>query len=270
MYILCHKNLYIYRQGNNIQRIQDITGATVMISPRNVPNNPLMKMITISGSPNQCEDALKEIHKTIEELRAFRARLKRQQSGGGHHNKHDRHHSHNNDHHGHHHNNHHNRDYHHNNNHHGHNNNDDDFNQNSHHRDYGTASYDPNFQYPESMYDEDLLPKIASGAVESGFCEIIIPNSVVGLIIGKNASNVKAMKDRTRCDIRVQKDEETLPDSDTRLVALRGCVQSIKAARQEIAKVIHVRVKYQNQHKVCLQYPYFLVMTTFATHLFFI
>lgn len=202
-----------------------------MISPRNVPNNPLMKMITISGSTQQCEDALKEIHKTIEELRAFRARLKRNQQG---HNKYDHHN--NRDHH---HSNHHS-----NNNYHHSNNNDDDFNNpNNHHRDYGTASYDPNFQYPESMYDEDLLPKIQSGAVESGFCEIIIPNSVVGLIIGKNASNVKAMKDRTRCDIRVQKDEETLPDSDTRLVTLRGCVQSIKAARQEIAKVIHVRVK---------------------------
>ena len=196
-----------YRQGNNIQRIQDITGATVMISPKNVPDNPLMKMITISGTSHQNEAALREIHKTIEELKAFRARLKRQQHGQ----------------------------------HNYHNSNNDLLDGNGHHRDYGTASYDPSFQYNlDPNIDESLLPELNSGAIESGFCEIIIPNSVVGLIIGKNASNVKAMKDRTRCDIRVQKDEETLPTCETRLVALRGCVQSIKAARQEIAKVIQV------------------------------
>merc|ERR1719464_1068623 len=110
----------------------------------------------------------------------------------------------------------------------------------SYHRDYGTASYDPNFVYPEYNFSEDMLPRLHSGAIESGHCEIVIPNAVVGLVIGKNASNVKAMKDRTRCDIRVQKDEETLVTCKTRLVALRGCVQSIKAARQEIAKVIQM------------------------------
>eukprot|EP01083_Nonionella_stella_P301410 1033833_1 len=62
----------IGKQGNNIQRIQDITGATVMISPRNVPDNPLMKMITISGSSMQCHDALKEIYQTIEFIKKQR------------------------------------------------------------------------------------------------------------------------------------------------------------------------------------------------------
>lgn len=110
----------------------------------------------------------------------------------------------------------------------------------SDHRNYATSAFDPAFQYPPSLYSDGDLPVVHSGTVESGFCEVLIANNVVGLIIGKSASNVKLMKDRTRCDIRVQKDEETLPNSNTRLVALRGCPQSIQAARQEIAKVAHV------------------------------
>jgi len=280
----CQIGVVIGKQSQNIHRIQDTTGALINISASNIPENPLMKMITISGTNRQCEDALIEIHKTIEELRVFRARLQRQRqhaaysqqqppaphphahahaqhqqsayhaSSGAYQSQHYEHPEHRQRvhggapsdeqyavvQHGH--------QVHHNNN----NNNSIDSSNSSlvgggvgaggvdHHRDYGTASYDPNFAYPENTLDEEVLPKISSGAVESGLCEIEIPNAVVGLIIGKNASNVKAMKDRTRCDIRVQKDEETLPDADIRLVALKGCVQSIKAARQEIAKVIHM------------------------------
>ena len=94
-------------------------------------------------------------------------------------------------------------------------------------------------QYQLPSFNEDLLPKIISGNIQSGFVEIEIPNNIVGLIIGKNASNVKAMKDRTKCDIRVQKDEDTPHDAKTRGVCLKGTVSSIELARQEIAKVIH-------------------------------
>lgn len=209
--------------GSNIQRIQELTGATMEISPQNVPNNPMMKMITVSGTPDQMEHALKEVYKTIDELLQYRAkqREERERRGLGYHRDRDHHRDHR-----------------------------DHFDRDrglynrygghSDHRNYGYAPYDPDFVYPEPVYDEDMLPKVASGAPESGFCEVIIPNSAVGLIIGKGAVHVKAMKDRTRCDIRVQKDEDTRPGTDTRLVALRGCVQSIKAARQEIAKVLHV------------------------------
>ncbi|ETO09209.1 hypothetical protein RFI_28178 [Reticulomyxa filosa] len=90
------------------------------------------------------------------------------------------------------------------------------------------------------QYEEALQPPIRSGTTESGYIEVEIPSDIVGLVIGKSASNVKAMKDRTRCDIRVQKDEDAAPDSKVRLVALRGSIDSVKAARNELAKVIHV------------------------------
>jgi len=216
----------IGKMGSNIQRIQEITGAKMEISPQNVPNNPMMKMITVSGSPDQMEHALAEVYRTIEELRQYRAkqradRDRRNRGGMVHRDYHSRE-----------------RDYH---DHHRPNFQRDRYGGGGYgdHRNYGTASYDPDFVYPEPMYEEDMLPQIASGAPESGFCEVIIPNSAVGLIIGKMACHVKAMKDRTRCDIRVQKDEDTRPGTDTRFVALRGCVESIKAARQEIAKVLN-------------------------------
>ena len=81
--------------------------------------------------------------------------------------------------------------------------------------------------YNSPQFSDDLLPKVINGSINTGFCEVEIPNTVVGLIIGKNASNVKAMKDRTRCDIRVQKDEDTPKDAKARKVALKGIILHI-------------------------------------------
>jgi len=175
----------IGKQGSNLERIQNITGAQIDISRDNLNNNPIMKMITINGKPSQCQAARNEIMRAIEELRAFRAKLEHKKKI-------------------------------------------DEYNK--------KTSGD---QYQLPSFNEDLLPKIISGNIQSGFVEIEIPNNIVGLIIGKNASNVKAMKDRTKCDIRVQKDEDTAHDAKTRGVCLKGTVSSIELARQEIAKVIH-------------------------------
>ena len=76
-------------------------------------------------------------------------------------------------------------------------------------------------------YPEDQLPPIINGSIESGSVDIQIPNDVVGLIIGKQASNVKALKDKTRCDIRVQRDEDCDQTLETRYCSLKGSVLCI-------------------------------------------
>ena len=108
----------------------------------------------------------------------------------------------------------------------------------------------PEPSYPE--YPEDMKPPIVLGDPSRGYVEVEIPNQVVGLVIGKAAANVKALKDRCRCDISVQKDEVPGPDPNIRLVRIRGTFAQITAVRNELAKIIAVRFHLSISVYLCI------------------
>ena len=69
---------------------------------------------------------------------------------------------------------------------------------------------------------------------------IEIPISVVGLLIGKGGETIKQLQQRTGCQIKITKDEDNMPGSETRTVILKGTANTIKKARREIAELIDV------------------------------
>ncbi|MCP3678313.1 MAG: hypothetical protein GY721_12195, partial [Deltaproteobacteria bacterium] len=205
-----HKN----RGGAGLQRIMNQCGATVVVSSENVPGKPLMKLITIEGQPEQCHAARDEIVRTVSELvevenplplpffstftspsyaalhTQYRERMRSRAggkgmiSGGPHMNR-----------------------------------------STTISGPLGNDAFQPTAQFmgaanfninPEAPdpscffpeYPKDKRPKVIRGSIESCYVECEIPNKVVGLVIGKGAANVKLLKDKTRCDISVQKDED--------------------------------------------------------------
>ncbi|ETO28929.1 hypothetical protein RFI_08197 [Reticulomyxa filosa] len=303
------------RGEGNIRRIEELTGATVVVSPHNVPNNPNMKMITIQGGTSQMNAARDEIARCVQEMSRYRQKeLEKQQkkrppmtsffspsnissmyqssptptSSSQQQQMHHQQQSHSLETHP-----------------------SQQYQQHQQHQSQQQQSIhhsqlqspdirekellQTNHHNPESQsifepppipdptrfnsgglpggqpglmprpiqpslpqYAEEMQPPIRSGDVESGYVEVEIPSDIVGLVIGKSASNVKAMKDRTMCDIRVQRDEDAAPDAKTRLVALRGSVESVKAARNELAKVVHTKTNtnYHTQLGASItQYP---------------
>ena len=56
------------RQGSNLLRIKELTGATLSLATENVAGNPLAKMLTITGDRRGVEAGRNEIFRTLQEI----------------------------------------------------------------------------------------------------------------------------------------------------------------------------------------------------------
>jgi len=81
-----------------------------------------------------------------------------------------------------------------------------------------------------------------------------VPVGNVGMIIGKGGETIRALKERTQCNIHVERDKDCAnPQSPTRRVFLNGSQQAIHHAEQEIFRMLREheaqimqRTMYQN------------------------
>ncbi len=71
---------------------------------------------------------------------------------------------------------------------------------------------------------------------------IHIPNSVVGLLIGKAGENIKLLQSRTGCNIQVTRDTDMAPGTNMRPVHLIGNPQQVEAAKAEINIIVTAQV----------------------------
>eukprot|EP01084_Bolivina_argentea_P024200 45127_1 len=125
---------------------------------------------------------------------------------------------------------------------------------------------------------EDLkLPEIISGSIQVGYVNIVVPNYTIGRIIGKSASTITKLRNKSGIEfIRIEQclneEDQTQqirdtvfgymrsqkcannipkgiidivfkfynhPDVIPRVIKLQGSGNAIKSVRQEIAAVIH-------------------------------
>ena len=78
---------------------------------------------------------------------------------------------------------------------------------------------------------------MAAGGASSGGTNqevVSVPNSMVGLVIGKGGENIRVIQLRTGAHVQIQKDSETEPGATERKVYLSGSASVIEAAKQGV------------------------------------
>lgn len=112
----------------------------------------------------------------------------------------------------------------------------------------GSVNYDGRNRTPyNNGYPTNGMPMMNMSQGEKIEQDYHVPREHIGLVIGKGGSNVKHIREVTKCYVKINPE---VPGAETRLLTLQGTAQAIQAAIQMISnKVEHEKKKIAHQLK---------------------